>query len=121
MILDLPNNWMATCQESTLSSPNSYRNKQQVTITMPFRRKSGKTEGPRFQAGDRVYKAKNGNTGRKDGIIVSREDINYKNGATHKAYWIRFDNNPRLHHLEQRLLKPVENGQTQKENIQPKI
>ena len=22
---------------------------------MPFRRKSGKTEGPRFQAGDRVY------------------------------------------------------------------
>ena len=87
----------------------------------PFKQSSGQTQGPRFKAGDRVYKAKNGSTGRKDGVIISREDVKYKTGATHKAYWIRFDNNPRLHHIEQRMLHPIENGQTQKEDLQSKI
>ena len=88
---------------------------------MPFRQRSVKTEGPRFKVGDRVYKPKNGNSGRKDGVVVSREDVKYTNGATHKAYWIQFDNNPRLHHLEQRLLKPVEHGKTPTQNLQSKI
>ncbi len=80
----------------------------------PFKKRSGQVAPPKFKEGDRIFRPANGASLRREGTIMKREDVSYKNGRVHKAYWVRFDNTPHPVHIEQSRLRALD-VETQKQ------
>lgn len=78
------------------------------------------TQPPKFTLGDRVYrrtinpsKTIFGNRRRREGTICGRQDVTYKNQRKHKAYWVLFDRETAPVHIEQSMLRRLQNGEAQ--------
>lgn len=57
---------------------------------MPFKKRSNKTEPPRYKTGDRVSLS----TGlpRQGTVLKRTEDLEYNNGRKHKRFLVKWDN-----------------------------
>lgn len=78
------------------------------------------TQPPKFILGDRVYRRNTnpsktifGNRKRREGTICGRQDVTYKNQRKHKAYWVQFDRETAPVHIEQSMLRRLQNGEAQ--------
>ena len=85
-----------------------------------FTQRSGKVKAAKFTLGDRVYrrtlstsKVLFGTKRRREGTICGRQDVTYKNNRKHKAYWVIFDRETHPVHIEQSMLRKIEDGETQ--------
>tara|TARA_B100000427_G_C15379003_1_gene537993 strand:+ start:257 stop:529 length:273 start_codon:yes stop_codon:yes gene_type:complete len=90
---------------------------------MPFKKRSNKTEPPKYKAGDRVSRA----TGLpRQGTVLKRiKDLEYNNGRKHKQFLVKWDNSSHPEEIVTQRLRLIKSqnpdGQTQKEDIQSKI
>lgn len=85
-----------------------------------MQQRSGNVKPAKFTLGDRVYrrtlstsKILFGNKRRREGTICGRQDVTYKNNRKHKAYWVIFDRETHPVHIEQSMLRKIEDGEAQ--------
>jgi hypothetical protein len=84
-----------------------------------MQKRSGKVKAAKFTLGDRVYRRTLSsskpfkNQRRREGTICGRQDVTYKNDRKHKAYWVMFDSETHPVHIEQSMLRKIEDGEAQ--------